>query len=137
MAQPVYATEAEYNASPYGRAAAPSDIADRLAIASGEIDRLLAAAIYDVDDNEKPTDADQAEAIREATIAQTSHDIDPAAGVPSGALPAGVTSAQIGSASITRATASPEIMIGGIAYSPWAVGILHTAGLIPGQVVMA
>lgn len=136
MAQPVYATATEYGDSPYGRAAAPADIDDRLAIASGEIDRVLAAAIYDTDDDEKPTDPDDIEAIREATIAQASFGIDPTAGLPSGSLPGGVTSASIGSASVTRAAAAPEIVIGGIAYSPSAVGILQTAGLIPGQVVM-
>jgi len=117
MAQPVYATSVEYTASAYGQAAAPADIAKRLAIASKHIDRLVLTAYYDVDVNDKPTDADVIEALREATIAQASYLIDPSAGLGEGQLPPGVSSASIGSASITRAKPSPEVRIGGIAYN--------------------
>lgn len=124
MAQPVYATEAEYNASAYGQAEAPADIAKRLAIASKHIDRLVMTAYYEVDEDEKPVDADVAEALREATIAQASYTIDPGAGLGEGQLPAGVSSASIGSASLSRSKAAPEFRVGGILYSPEVLLIL-------------
>ncbi|WP_051393058.1 hypothetical protein [Glycomyces arizonensis] len=129
MAQPVYATAEEYGASPYGRATAPEDIDDRLAIASRDIDDLIVTAVYDVDDDGQPTDTDTAEALRDATIAQTSYGIDPAAGLAEGELPAGVSSASIGSASITRQKAAPEVRVGGIAYAPRVLQILRRQNL--------
>lgn len=118
MAAPVYATSTEYGDSPYGQATAPANIDDRLAIASRHIDRLVMTAYYDVDGNDEPTDADVAEALRDATIAQASYTINPGAGLGEGQLPAGVTSASIGSASLSRTAAAPEVRIGGILYSP-------------------
>lgn len=130
MAAPVYATEAEYEASPYGQAAAPADIAARLAIASRDIDELLVAAVYDTDEDQAPTDTDVAEALRDATIAQAHYGIDPAAGLAEGQIPAGYTSVSLGSASMTRAAAVPEVRYGGIAYHPRVWAILRQAGLM-------
>lgn len=129
MAAPVYATSAEYEASPYGQATAPADIDGRLAIASRDIDELIVCAYYDTDAEQKPTDADVAEALREATIAQASYGIDPSAGLAEGELPAGVVSASIGSASISRGKAAPEVRVGGIAYNPRVFGLLRAEGL--------
>lgn len=129
MAAPVYATSADYTASPYGQAAAPANIDDRLAIASRDIDELIVCAYYDTDASQQPTDTDVAEALREATIAQASFGIDPSAGLAEGELPAGVASASIGSASISRSKAAPEVRVGGIAYNPRVFGLLRAEGL--------
>lgn len=119
MAAPVYATFTEYEASPYGAAAATEDvITARLAIASRHIDRLIRAAVYDIDEDQKPTGTEDIEAMRDATIAQASYLIDPSAGLAEGQLPAGVSSVSLGSAAITRSKAAPEVRSGGIAYSP-------------------
>lgn len=118
MPQPVYATAEQYGTSPYGQAAAPTGIAGRLAIASRHIDRLVMTAYYEVDEDEKPTEDEVIEALREATIAQASYLIDASAGLGEGQLPPGVSSASIGSASISRTKAAPEVRVGGIAYSP-------------------
>lgn len=70
---PTYATSAEYAASPYG-GTAPSDIDNRLARASLDVDRMLIGRVYDTDpDTELPTDEKVAAALREATIAQATH----------------------------------------------------------------
>lgn len=125
MAKPVYATSAQYGDSPYGRATAGADIDDRLAIASRDIDWLVMTAVYDTDEDGAPTDTDVAEALRDATIAQASWGIDPSAGLADGDLPAGFTSVSLGSASMTKAKATPEVVIGGIAYNPRVLMILH------------
>lgn len=125
MPAPVYATAEEYDASPYGQATAPADITGRLAIASRDIDELLVTAVYDTDEDQQPTDTDVAEALRDATIAQASYSINPAAGLAEGELPAGVSSASIGSASITRSKAAPEIRVNSIAYHPRVFAILR------------
>lgn len=132
MAAPVYATSVEYNASPYGQATAGADIADRLFIASRDIDRLLVTAVYDVNVNDVPTDAEVAQALREATIAQASHGIDPSAG-DEGDIPAGYSSVSIGSVSLTKDRAIGQVTTGGIAYAPRAPMILHAAGLLPSE----
>jgi hypothetical protein len=119
MAAPVYATPEEYEASPYGAASGSEEvITARLAIASRHVDHLIRAAVYDVDEDQEPTDTEVIEALRDATIAQASYLIDPSAGLAEGQLPAGVSSASIGSASITRSKAAPEVRSGAIAYSP-------------------
>lgn len=119
MAAPVYATPEEYEASPYGAATAAEDvITARLAIASRHIDRLIRAAVYDTGEDQAPTDTEVDEALRDATIAQASYLIDPAAGLAEGQLPAGVSSVSLGSAAITRSKAAPEVRSGGVAYSP-------------------
>lgn len=129
MAQPVYATAAEYNDSPYGQASAGADITDRLAIASRDIDALIVSAVYDVDTSDKPTDPDLVDALRDATIAQASYGIDPTAGLAEGEIPAGYTSVSIGSASITRAKAAPEYRFQGTAYGPRVFQILRAVNL--------
>jgi hypothetical protein len=129
MPAPVYATPEEYGDSPYGQATAPGNIADRLAIASRDVDELLVCAYYETDADQKPTDADVAEALREATIAQASYTIDPAAHLSEGEMPAGYSSVSLGSASMSRTKAAPELRVGGIAYHPRIPAILRQAGL--------
>ena len=130
MAAPVYATYADYQASPYGKAeAAEADVVAGLAIASRDIDDLLLTACYDVDEDDMPTDTDVAEAIREATIAQCSYGIDPSADLADGALPAGVASVSAGSIAITIAKPAAEIRVRGVVYSPRAWSLLRGAGL--------
>lgn len=129
MAAPVYATDEEYETSPYGQATAPAGIAGRLAIASRDIDELLVTAYYDVDENEQPTDEDVIEAMREATIAQASYTIDPTAHLSEGEVPAGYTSVSLGSASMTRSKAASEVRINGIAYHPRVYALLRQGGL--------
>ncbi len=126
MAAPVYATAEEYDASPYGQAViAPADLAGRLAIASRDVDELLVTAVYDTDENQKPTDTDVAEALRDATIAQASYTANPAAHLSSGEVPAGYTSVSLGSASMSRSQAAPEVRVNGIAYHPRVFAILR------------
>ncbi|THV26007.1 hypothetical protein [Glycomyces paridis] len=125
MAKPVYATVEEYGNSPYGAAAAPDDLGDRLAIASRDIDWLAMTAVYDKNEAGIPVEEDLAEALRDATIAQASYGIDPGAGLGEGQLPPGVSSASIGSASITKSKATPETVIAGITYAPRVLMILR------------
>jgi hypothetical protein len=136
VAAPVYATEAEYEASPYGLADAPDDLVDRLAIASRHIDAVLKTAVYDVDGAGVAVDEDERAAIRDATIAQASWEINPMAGrsVQAGQLPGGFTSVSAGPISMSRATPTAEIEIGGISYSAEVATILDVAGLLPGFV---
>jgi len=138
MAAPVYATVEEYEASPYGLASVPADLADRLAIASREVDELLRTAYYDVNALEQPTDPTVVEAIREATIAQASFDIDPTAGVAeTGAIPAGYTTVSAGPVTLTRAdTGGGPIVYNGITFNRNAVMLLRQAGLLPGRIGM-
>lgn len=130
MAQPVYATVEDYGTSPYGQATAPADLAGRLAIASRDIDDLTRSAVYDTGDDGQATDEDVRDALRQATIAQASYGINPAAGLAEGELPAGVSSASIGSASITRQKAAPEVRVGTIAYNPRVFQILRAENLL-------
>lgn len=130
MAAPVYATPEDYDASPYGQATAPEDIAGRLAIASRDIDDLTRSAVYDTDEAGQATDEDVRDALRQATIAQASYGINPSAGLAEGELPAGVSSASIGSASITRQKAAPEVRVGTIAYNPRVLQILRAENLL-------
>jgi hypothetical protein len=133
MAQPVYATSAQYGASPYGKAAAPDDIEGRLAIASRDIDDLIVSAIYDVDEDDQPLEPDIAAALRDATIAQTSHGIDPAAGLAAGEIPAGYTSVKIGTVALTKGKASPEVVVGGVTYAARVLQILRAQNLTNGE----
>lgn len=66
----VYATEDQYGT--YAEDAfdgSEETLAKRLRAASGEVERLARFAVYDVDDDGKPTDAKVAEAFAEATCA--------------------------------------------------------------------
>jgi hypothetical protein len=139
MAAPVYATTAEYEASPYGVATDPGNLGDRLAIASREIDGLLLTAVYDINGSEQPTRAADVEAIREATIAQASFDIDPNAGAATaGGIPAGYTAVSAGPISLTKAdTGTGPVVYNGIAYPRTAVMLLRQSGLLPGWIGMA
>lgn len=124
---PVYATRADYEASAYGSTPAPADIDNRLVRASLRIDELLVSAVYDVDTGDLPTDADTAEAMREATIAQTFYAMD--AEDEQGRV---WTSVSIGSVALSAGSA-PAPHPYGTQYSANAVALLHTAELLPGR----
>jgi hypothetical protein len=128
MAQPVYATEAEY--ATWLGTAAPAGSARALRAASGRVDELLITAYYDTDDDGAPTEADVIEALMEATCAQA--DYQRAIGdASSTGAPRQWASVGIGSARLSRGqstgggTASPG------KYSSEAYSILQRAGLIP------
>lgn len=73
MPQRVFATPADY------REYAEDDIADdtlltkRLRAASVEVEKLIRGAMYDVDDDGYPTDADTGDALTDATCAIVEH----------------------------------------------------------------
>ncbi|MFC7582435.1 hypothetical protein ACFQYP_00495 [Nonomuraea antimicrobica] len=120
----VYATAADYAA--YTDKPAPDGIGAALARASERIDELLLGAVYDVDDNDMPTDPKEREAIMRATCAQAAWMI--ASGDPYG-VAAAFKDIAIGSVRLSRAgggaSAPPR-------HAPDAGRILHTAGLLPG-----
>jgi hypothetical protein len=126
---PVYATQAEYEASPYGATPAPADITKRLAVASADIDGMILTAVYDVDSSDLPTDTAIREALRQATIAQAKHTIDRAAATTRTA-----TEVSIGTARVKYGTASGEVVVPEGPLSSEARTILHNAGLTPATV---
>lgn len=123
----VYATEAEY--ATWLGSAAPAGSARALRAASGRIDELLIAAVYDTDEDGKPTDSAHIEALRDATCAQA--DYQQSSGDPYSTGVSGQwASVGIGSVSLSRGQAKG----GGTVvptYSSEAEGILQRAGLIP------
>lgn len=129
MAAPVYATRAELVASEYlpGTVTVPDDPeATRLLTrASRRIDRLLLTAVYDVDEDEAPTDADVIAALRAATCAQAAWWLEH--GDESGAG-AEYDSVSIGSVALSgrRAGASSA----GASAAPAALEVLTLAGLV-------
>jgi hypothetical protein len=125
---PVYATQAEYESSPYGTSPAPADITKRLAVASGDVDSMILTAVYDVDGSDLPTDTKIREALRQATIAQAKHTIDRDAATARVA-----TEVAIGSARVKYGTNSGEVAVEG-PLSSEARTILHNAGLTPAVV---
>lgn len=127
---PVYATQADYEASPYGATPAPADIDNRLAVASDDIDELVFSAVYDVDEDDLPTDADVLAALKKATIAQAkfTKDRDDESGAGQVA-----TEVAIGTARIKYGSSSGQGDGSGSGrFSPRALTILRNAGVIPG-----
>jgi hypothetical protein len=106
----------------------PANAARLLARASERIDELIIGVIYDVDDDEMPTDPAAADALKRATCAQVQYMA--VGGDETGAL-AGYTSVSVGGVSYSR-----NVSAGGAALSamprhaPDAVGILQAAGLL-------
>lgn len=113
----VYATTTDYaNAL---RAAPPSGSRLALAKASAAVDDMLLTAVYDVDDDDMPTDAAVIVALRDATCAQA-EDARKYATEAAGSF-------SIGSVSVTRA--APAKLRPEEYRSPRAWGILQRAGL--------
>lgn len=130
MAQPVYATEAEY--ATWLGTTAPAGSARALRAASGRIDELLITAVYDTTAEGMPTDADVVEALMEATCAQA--DYQRAIGDANSTGAAGQwSSVSIGSASLSRGQAAGGGTASPAKYSSEAYGILQRAGLIPNE----
>lgn len=128
----VYATPEEYAAwltPDVATPVPPAGAARALRAASGRIDELLIAAVYDTDDDGLPTDTDVAEALKEATCAQA--DYQQTTGDPYSTGAAGQwASVGIGSVSLAKG----QVKGGGTVvstYSSEAEGILQRAGLIP------
>jgi hypothetical protein len=129
---PVYADEEDYESSPYGATPAPADIVNRLTVASADVDELLLTAVYEVDGSDMPTDADVAEALKQAAIAQAKFTIDRDDADGTGQV---ATEVAIGSARIKygSSSGSGDGTEAG-RFSPRARTILHLAGLIPNTV---
>jgi hypothetical protein len=128
---PVYATQADYESSPYGATPAPDDITNRLTVASSDVDELAMTAVYEVDSSDLPTDTDVREAFRQATVAQAKFTADRDDEAGTGQV---ATEVAIGSARIKYGSANGGDGTDTGRYSPRAITILHTAGLIPNTV---
>lgn len=130
MAQPVYATEAEY--ADWLGTAAPAGSERALRAASARIDEMLVSAVYDTDEDGKPTAAADIEALMEATCAQA--DYQRGIGDPySTGAPQQWASVKIGSASLSRGQSAGGGTSAAPRYSSEAFGILQRAGLIPNE----
>jgi hypothetical protein len=124
---PVYATQADYESSPYGASPAPADIDARLAIASDDIDELVITAVYEVNSSGAPTKSTVVEALRKATIAQAKYTIG--RGDESGSARV-ATEVAIGTARVKYGSTTGGDGDTG-RFSPRAVTILRNAGLLP------
>lgn len=128
---PVYATQADYESSPYGATPAPADIANRLAVASDDIDEIVLTAVYDVDDDGAPTNTDVIAALKSATIAQAKYTIDRDDEAGTGQV---ATEVAIGSARVKYGSAAGGDGAEAGRFAPRARTLLHTAGLIPNTI---
>jgi hypothetical protein len=106
--------------------APPANAARLLERASDLVDEMLIGAIYDVNDDGDPTDADVAAALTKATCAQAQFMM--ATGDETGAHTGGTV--KVGDVQITR-PASTGRSPGGGRYAPAALGALRVAGLRP------
>lgn len=134
---PVYATPQEYadwlhpETAP-GTETPPAGAERALRAASGRIDELLISAYYDTDAAGLPTDADVAEALRDATCAQA--DYQAGIGDKNSTGTAGQWgSVKLGSASMARGSTAGGVTKTPSKYSSEAYGILQRAGLIPSE----
>lgn len=123
---PVYATQADYESSPYGATPAPADITNRLTVASDDVDEMTLSGVYDVDNTGLPTNTEVLAAFKKATIAQAKHTIDREAQ----AAPA-ATEVAIGTARVKYGAAVSAVPALG-RFSPAALTILRNAGVLPG-----
>lgn len=125
----VYATDVEY-AAWLGVDPPVAGSAQALRTASLRVDEMLIGAVYPVDEDGLPTEANHITALADATCAQAAH----AKG--SGTSDTGddpqYAEVQIGSVRLKRATAA-EVPGAGAKYSDEAVSILQLAGLIPAE----
>lgn len=129
MAQPVYATPTEL--ADWMGLGSPPDGADRwLRDASMDVDSLLVSAVYDVDEDDLPTDAAVAGALRDATTAQAEYLI--AVGDRTGAE-ADKVRVKVDKVSVERATSPQTGRAVRDRYAARAVQVLRLAGLLPAQ----
>lgn len=121
-----YATVAEYaDWLDVAEADAPEGAERALRMATYDINQLLLASIYETEDG-LPTDADLADALRDATCAQAEY--AQSSGDRYGVGAARVTQASIGSISVTRSSGTAG-GTGSGRYSERAWQILQQAGL--------
>ncbi len=128
----VYATTADY--ARWLGTAPPSGSRRALAAASGEVEQMTRLAIYDVDDDQLPTDTAVAAALRDATCAQAEYaQTSGDANLVGAGTPSGITQVGLGSLSYAK-TASPGIggAAGNTRWSTSAWQILQRAGLTGG-----
>ncbi len=124
----LYATPAEFATWAGGEYETPTEA--RLRRASGVIDGLTRNAVYAVDEDGYPTDADVSDAFRDATCAQAAYWIvteDPTGAVSQeGTFTIG--SVSIGARGRTSGNGAPDEQQARIA--PEAVEVLRNAGLV-------
>lgn len=127
----VYATEDDYKTWT-GDDTATATTA-QLRNASLVVDELLATAVYDVDEDDLPTDDAVIEALRDATCAQLEwwNETGDTSGVGASGQ---FQSASIGSASYTRGDTTSTTNPGGGIYAPATLRVLSTACLLGGSV---
>ncbi len=128
----VYATTADY--ARWLQAAPPAGSRRALAEASREVEQMTTLAVYDVDDDQLPTDTAIAAALRDATCAQAEYaQTSGDANLVGAGTPSGITQVGLGSLSYTK-TASPGIggAAGNARWSTSAWQILQRAGLTGG-----
>jgi hypothetical protein len=109
----------------------PDGAAKLLVRASRRVDSALIGAVYDVDDDDLPTDADVAAALRDAVCAQVEwwDEVGDTTGTGAGGAWSDVT---IGKVKLTAGTsASAGTPPGRMRIAPSAIEILQTAGLMP------
>lgn len=129
---PVYATPAQL-AEWQGLDDPPAGATVALRDASLDVDILLVGAVYDVDEEDAPADADVALVLQEATCAQATFN-------PSGhsqtSDDAQQTQVKVDKVSVTRAANPQTGRVIRDRYAPGAVDILRVAGLVPPSVVV-
>lgn len=130
---PVYATEQQL-AEWLGLSEPPSGATRALRDASLDVDTLLIGAVYAVDEQGAPTDADTIEALQQATLYQTVHGSPELSGGQ--ALKPGMRTVKIGQISYTAATDPTTGRVVADRYAPRAVDTLRLAGLIPARPVV-
>lgn len=129
-----YATPAQLTAwLPAGKAPATEAEATRLLERASEtVDTALITAVYDVDDDGLPTDADVALALQKATCAQVEYVLDTGDETGAGSQYSDV---QIGSVRLARAQKGGGATATTPTLAPHASDLLRTAGLLPGVVI--
>ncbi len=136
MAQRVYATLADFEDFTDGDHADESeDVTNaKLRRASSVIDGLTRRSVYDIDDDGYPTDADVADAFKDATCAQMAwwDENDDVTGAASQEGATSIGSVSIGATGRSTGHGAPAAAASRIA--PEAVQILTNAGLL-GSVV--
>lgn len=108
----------------------PSDAERVLARASEVVDRILIGAVYDVDEDELPTDPAVLDAIKRATLAQA-HYASLVPGTETGQA-GSLAAVSVGAVSYSfRDSGGGTSSSAGGAISPHAVSVLRVAGLLP------
>lgn len=129
---PVYATPTQL-AEWQGLDDPPANATRALRDASLDVDTLLIGAVYDVDEDGAPTDADVALVLQEATCAQATWNPN---GHAQTAEDAQKTQVKVDKVSVSYAANPQTGRVVRDRYAPAAVDILRIAGLVPAHVVV-